>query len=123
MPARASLSVLADRIAANLIHHEPGWRLPRQSALARRFNASALEIDAALEALVDRHLIRRLPDGQLYRASPVDSLIRLGMPGLGSHIDPMGAVITQELPCPPGVHQRKSPWPLESDPNRSASPG
>lgn len=95
MPARASLSVLADRIAASLIHHEPGWRLPRQSALARRFNASALEIDAALAELVDRHLIRRLPDGQLYRASPADYLIRLeGMPGLGSHIDPMGAVIT-----------------------------
>ena len=69
--------------------------MPRQSALARRFNASALEIDAALEELVNRHLIRRLPDGQLYRASPVNYLIRLeGMPGLGSHIDPMGAVIT-----------------------------
>ncbi len=92
-PARTS--ILADRIAANLIHHEPGWRLPRQSALARRFNASTAEIDAALEELVGRHLIRRLPDGQLYRASPADYLIRLeGMPGLDSHIDPMGAVIS-----------------------------
>jgi Bacterial regulatory proteins, gntR family len=95
MTARSSHSVLADRIAANLIHHEPGWRLPRQSALARRFNASATQIDAALDELVGRHLIRRLPDGQLYRASPADYLIRLeGMPGLDSHIDPMGAVIT-----------------------------
>lgn len=95
MPGRPSLSVLADRIAANLIHHEPGWRLPRQSALARRFNTSPAEIVAALEELVTRHLIRRLPDGQLYRASPADYLIRLeGMPGLVSHIDPMGAVIT-----------------------------
>jgi hypothetical protein len=95
MTARTSHSVLADRIAANLIHHEPGWRLPRQSALARRFNASTTQIDAALDELVGRHLVRRLPDGQLYRASPADYLIRLeGMPGLDSHIDPMGAVIT-----------------------------
>jgi DNA-binding GntR family transcriptional regulator len=63
--------------------------------MARRYNASTAEIDAALEELVGRHLIRRLPDGQLYRASPADYLIRLdGMPGLASHIDPMGAVIT-----------------------------
>jgi hypothetical protein len=95
MPARKSVSVLADRLAANVIHHEPGWRLPRQSALARRFSASTTEIDAALEELVDRHLIQRLADGQLYRASPADCLIRLAdIPGLNSHIDPMGAVIT-----------------------------
>ncbi len=94
-PARSSLSVLADRIAANLVHHEPGWRLPRPSALARRFNASTSEMDAALEDLVGRHLIRRLPDGQLYRVSPADYLLQLtGLPGLASRIDPMGAVIT-----------------------------
>lgn len=93
--SRPSVLVLADRIASALVHHEPGWRLPRQSAMARRYNASTAEIDAALEELVGRHLIRRLPDGQLYRASPADYLIRLdGMPGLASHIDPMGAVIT-----------------------------
>jgi hypothetical protein len=28
--------VLADRMAAALVHREPGWRLPRRSALARR---------------------------------------------------------------------------------------
>lgn len=95
MPARNSDPVLADRLAANVIHHEPGWRLPRQSALARRFSASTTEIDAALEELVDRHLIRRLPDGQLYRVSPADYLNPLAdVPGLSSHIDPMGAVIT-----------------------------
>ena len=95
MTTRSSLPVLADRIAANLVHHEPGWRLPRHSVLARRFNASTTEIDAVLEELAARHLIRRLPDGRLYRASPADYLIRLeGMPGLDSHIDPMGAVIT-----------------------------
>lgn len=94
-PARESPSALADRIAANVTHHEPGWRLPRQSALARRFSASTTEIDAALEELADRHLTRRLPDGQLYRASPADYLIRLAsIPGVNSHVDPMGAVIT-----------------------------
>jgi hypothetical protein len=95
MPTRKSPSVLADRIAANVTHHEPGWRLPRHSALARRFSVSTTEIDAALEELVDRHLIRLLPDGQLYRASPADYFIRLaGVHGPNSHIDPMGAVIT-----------------------------
>ncbi len=95
MRMRPSLSVLANRIASTLVHHEPGWRLPRQTAMARRFNVGTAEIDAALEELVSCHLIRRLPNGQLYRASPADYLIHLeGMPGLASHIDPMGAVIT-----------------------------
>jgi len=40
--------VLADRIAAALVHREPGWRLPRRSALARRYNVSLTEIDAAI---------------------------------------------------------------------------
>ena len=46
-PARAS-TVLADRMAAALVHREPGWRLPRRTALARRYNVSLTEIDAAL---------------------------------------------------------------------------
>ena len=88
--------VLADRLAAALVHHEPGWRLPRHSALARRYNVSTAQIDAALDELTARHLIRRLADGQLYRASPAEYLISLnGMPGLTSHVDPMGG----ELSC------------------------
>jgi DNA-binding GntR family transcriptional regulator len=76
------------------VHHEPGWRLPRHSALARRYNVSTAEIDAAVGELAARHLIRRLPDGQLYRASPAEYLIPLeGMPRLASHLDPMGAEI------------------------------
>ena len=42
------MAVLADRLAAALVHREPGWRLPRRSALARRYNVSLTEIDAAL---------------------------------------------------------------------------
>jgi DNA-binding GntR family transcriptional regulator len=83
--------VLADRIAAALLHHEPGWRLPRHTALARRYNVSAAEVDAAIDELTDRHLLRRLPDGQVYRASPAEYWLAIeGMSGLTSHVDPMG---------------------------------
>jgi DNA-binding GntR family transcriptional regulator len=86
-----AVSVLADRLAAALVHHEPGWRLPRHSALARRYNVSPAEIDAAVGELVGRHLVRRLADGQLYRASPAEYVIGLeGVPGLTSDVDTMG---------------------------------
>jgi DNA-binding GntR family transcriptional regulator len=91
---RHAITVLADRIAASLVHHEPGWRLPRHTALARRYNVSTAEIDAAIDELSARNLVRRLPDGQLYRASPAEYLIRIeGVPGLSSHADPMGGQI------------------------------
>src|SRR5215472_1639558 len=90
--ARSAVSVLADRLAAALVHHEPGWRLPRHSALARRYNVSAAEIDAAVEELVNRHLVRRLADGQVYRASPAEYVIDLeGVSGLDTRLDAMGA--------------------------------
>jgi hypothetical protein len=50
-PLRPAIAVLADRIAAALVHHEPGWRLPRHTALARRYNVSTAEIDAAVTEL------------------------------------------------------------------------
>jgi len=93
-PLRAT-TVLADRMAAALVHREPGWRLPRRSALARRYNVSLTEIDAALGDLARRSLVRRLPDGQLYRASPADYWIPVeGAAGLGTRLDPMGGAIT-----------------------------
>ena len=92
-PVKAT-AVLADRMAAALVHREPGWRLPRRSALARRYNVSLTEIDAALGDLARRSLVRRLPDGQLYRASPADYWIPLeGVVGLGTRLDPMGGTI------------------------------
>jgi DNA-binding GntR family transcriptional regulator len=92
-PAGAS-GVLADRMAAALVHREPGWRLPRRSALARRYNVSLTEIDAAVADLSRRSLVRRLPDGQLYRASPADYWIPVeGTAGLGTRLDPMGGTI------------------------------
>lgn len=88
---RPAAHVLADRVASALVHHEPGWRLPRRSALARRYGVSPAEMEAAIEELAARHLLRRLPDGQVYRASPADYLIQLeGQPDLKATIDPMG---------------------------------
>lgn len=91
----SSVSVLADRIAATLIHHEPGWRLPRLTALARRYSVSAAEVNAAVDELAARHLLRRLPDGQVYRASPAELQVPLeGLAGLTSYVDPMGGELT-----------------------------
>jgi len=81
-------------MAAALVHREPGWRLPRRSALARRYNVSLTEIDAALTELARRSMVRRLPDGQLYRTSPADYWIPVeGASGLGTRLDPMGGTI------------------------------
>src|ERR1700742_4509068 len=88
-PQRAASGVLADRMAAVLVHREPGWQLPRRSALARRYNVSVAEIDAAIGELTRRSLIRRLPDGQLYRASPAEYLVPIeGVAGLSTRLDP-----------------------------------
>jgi DNA-binding GntR family transcriptional regulator len=127
--------VLADRMAAALVHREPGWRLPRRSALARRYNVSLSEIDAAISDLARRSLVRRLPDGQLYRASPADYWIPVeGVAGLGTRLDPMGGVIAcqsrhvsrREAPqdvawalrLPPGAPIRvvRCVWVSEGDP-------
>ncbi|MGN6796228.1 MAG: hypothetical protein ACTHJW_27895, partial [Streptosporangiaceae bacterium] len=87
--------VLADRLAATLVHHEPGWRLPRPSALARRYNVRPAQVEQAVRELAARHLIRQLPDGQLYRASPAEYLIPVqGVPRLGASLDPMGGEVT-----------------------------
>lgn len=92
---RVASGVLVDRMAAALVHREPGWQLPRRSALARRYSVSMAEIDAAIGELSRRSLIRTLPDGQLYRSSPAEYLIPLeGVGGLGTRLDPMGGEIT-----------------------------
>lgn len=90
----AASRVLADRLAAALVHHEPGWRLPRPTALARRYNVRPAEIEQAVKELTARHLIRQLPDGQLYRASPAEYLIQVpGVPRLTANVDPMGSEV------------------------------
>ena len=87
----AAASVLAERMAAALLHHEPGWRLPRHTALARRYNVTTAEIDVAIDLLAARHLLTRLPDGQVFRASPAEyRLVLEGLPGFATQVDPMG---------------------------------
>jgi DNA-binding GntR family transcriptional regulator len=116
-PQRAPSGVLADRIAAALVHREPGWRLPRRSALARRYGVGIADIDAAIAELSRRSLIRRLADGQLYRASPAEYLIPVeGIGGLSTRLDPMGG----EISCQSRhVSQRSAPqdvaWALGVD--------
>jgi DNA-binding GntR family transcriptional regulator len=104
---RVASGVLVDRMAAALVHREPGWQLPRRSALARRYSVSMAEIDVAIGELARRSLIRTLPDGQLYRASPAEYLIPLeGVGGLGTRLDPMGG----EIACQARhVSQRDAP--------------
>jgi hypothetical protein len=90
-----AVNVLVERIAAALVNHEPGWRLPRASELARRHNVSTDEVHAALDELVDRQLARQSADGHLYRASPAEYLISVdGLAGLGAMVDPMGRKLT-----------------------------
>jgi DNA-binding GntR family transcriptional regulator len=91
----SAAGVLTDRMAAALLHREPGWKLPRRSALARRFSVSMAEIDVAVEELSRRSLLRKLPDGQLYRASPAEYRIPIeGVSGLAASLDPMGSDIS-----------------------------
>ena len=86
-----SASVLADRMAAALLHHEPGWRLPRLTALARRYNVTTAEVETAIDLLAARHLLTKLPDGQVFRASPAEYRVALeGVPGFATQVDPMG---------------------------------
>jgi hypothetical protein len=87
--------VLTDRLAAMLNDHEPGWRLPRRSDLARRHSVTMAEIDTAITELAARNLVRAMADGQVYRASPAEYLITLDqLPYLGTCIDPMGSALT-----------------------------
>lgn len=87
--------VLAGRLAATLVTHDPGWRLPRPSEIARRHNASLEDVHAAVEELVSRGLIRRAPDGYLYLTGPADYRVSLeGMAGLYAYADPMGGDLT-----------------------------
>ena len=78
-------------MAAALLHHEPGWRLPRLTALARRYNVTTAEVETAIDLLAARHLLTKLPDGQVFRASPAEYRVALeGVPGFATQVDPMG---------------------------------
>lgn len=90
-PGRLSVGVLAERLAAALVPREPGYLLPRRSALARRYQASIPEIDAAIDELARRRLVRLLPSGEAYRAGPAEYVVSPdGLPSSSAIIDPMG---------------------------------
>ena len=115
---KSAAGVLTDRMAAALVHREPGWKLPRRSALARRFSVSLAEIDVAVEELSRRSLLRKLPDGQLYRSSPAEYQIPIeGVAGLSTTVDPMGSAISCQAKH---VSRRPAPqdisWALGLDP-------
>ena len=129
-PGPLAASVLADRMAAALLHHEPGWRLPRHTALARRYNVTVAEIDTAIDLLVQRHLLTRLPDGQVFRASPAEYRLALeGLPGFATSVDPMGGQlacksrhvarrraaeeVARALGAPPGQELLDRPLPVD----------
>lgn len=89
--------VLAQRVGAALLRHNPGWQVPRPSVLARRHGVNVARIKEVIDQLVEDNLIRRLPDGQLVRASPADHTISLaGIPGLAAHVDPMGVSLFRD---------------------------
>lgn len=87
--------VLAGRLAATLVTHNPGWRLPRPSEIARRHNVTVGEVHAAVKELVGRNLIRQAPDGYLYVTGPAEYRVSLeSITGLPAHVDPMGGELT-----------------------------
>jgi DNA-binding GntR family transcriptional regulator len=71
-PPAPELGVLACRIAGSLVHHEPGWRLPRFSILARHFGVTTEQVAAAVDQLADRRLVRLQADGRFSRLSPAE---------------------------------------------------
>jgi DNA-binding GntR family transcriptional regulator len=73
----SALGVLACRIAGSLVHHEPGWRMPRFSVLARHFGVSQEQVAEAVDQLAARRLVRREPDGRFSRSSPAEYHIPL----------------------------------------------
>jgi hypothetical protein len=88
-------AVLANRIAAALAHRKPGWTLPRQSVLARRYHVTTRQVAAAIDELAARHLIRLLPDGNACRVSPAEYMF--------DHRDAAAAAVGGGGPAAPGV--------------------
>jgi hypothetical protein len=87
-----AISVLTNRIAAALANHEPGWRLPRLSVLARQYDATSELLTAAIGELAARGLIRRTSAGQFCRATPAHYVLPFAgsLHGLRARADPVG---------------------------------
>jgi hypothetical protein len=92
IPPERAISVLTNRIAAALANHEPGWRLPRLSVLARQYDATSELVVAAIGELASRGLIRRTSAGQFCRATPAHYVLPFAgsLHGLRARADPVG---------------------------------
>jgi DNA-binding GntR family transcriptional regulator len=92
--AGPKLGVLAARIATTVARHDPGWRLPRMSVLARRFGVKPREVAAAVSQLADLHLVRRMPDSRYIRVSPAEYHIPFpATAGLLARVTPIGGAL------------------------------
>jgi hypothetical protein len=84
------VAVPTNRIAAAVAHHKPGWTLPRQSVLARRYHVTTRQVAAAIDELAARHLIRLLPDGKACLVSPAEYMFDLASQhGLVARVEPL----------------------------------
>lgn len=82
-------------MTARFARREAGYPLPRRTELARIFQAAPAAIDAAIDELIDRGLLLRLPSGQVHRAGPAECSITFdGLTGLSSFIDPLDRRMT-----------------------------
>jgi DNA-binding GntR family transcriptional regulator len=89
------LGVLACRIAGAVVHHEPGWRMPRFSVLARHFGVTTEQVAAAVHQLAERRLVRRRSDGHFSRLSPAEYHIPLSARArLRTAVVPVSGVLT-----------------------------
>ncbi len=91
-PRERPRGVLTNRLAAALVNHEPGWRLPRLSVLAKQYETTSDLLAEAISDLIARGLIRRTPEGQLCRASPAHYVLPFGgsLPDLQARAVPAG---------------------------------
>lgn len=94
-PDRLGTQILAARLAALYTRREAGYPLPRRTELARRFQATPAQIDAAVDELIHRGLLLRAASGQIHRAGPAEYLLPMDGPAeLSSFIDPLGRGMT-----------------------------
>ena len=112
--------MLTNRIAAALVHHEPGWQLPRLSVLARQYEVTSEILTAAIDELAARGLIRRTSAGQLCRVSPADYVLPFGgsLQGLRARADSVGgdlSVKSRNVDVHPARDDIKSALQIASD--------
>ena len=77
-------------MAAALLHARAGLAAARHTALARRYNVTTAEIDAAIELLADSHLLPGCLTADLPGQPGRYRLVLEGLTGFATQVDPMG---------------------------------